>query len=458
MRTRWRWVAAGAVLVLAAGAGAAYVGTTRHSAKHPVRPVAAPQRHLVLKALAASGAQPSAAGVVRATASAIRDPAFGGHLVAEVVDGLTGQPLLERDATTALPPASTVKVLTAAAALTALGPGASLTTDVVRDGRTLYLVGGGDVTLRASAAGKPGYPPAADLATLAARTVSGLGSTRAVRLCLDTTAWAAGPSQPPGWSAGYFSGGDISHLSPLEVDEGAAVTHHRARAPIPRVPDPAAQAGDVFAAALRADGVTVDRAICRGAAPASGLGIAQVQSAPVAALVQRMLTLSDNDLAEALGREVAHRIGQTQDFAGAAAAVVSQVRALGVDMSGLVLYDASGLSRLDRVSAHTLVQLVQLATTGAHAQLRPIAEGLPVAGLTGTLADRYRKGPAVAGAGVVRAKTGTLAGVNTITGYVVDADGALLVFAFLTDRAVGPDATEAALDRLAARLAACGCR
>jgi D-alanyl-D-alanine carboxypeptidase/D-alanyl-D-alanine-endopeptidase (penicillin-binding protein 4) len=448
-------------MVLAVGAGIVYVDTSRHSSTSPVRPAAAPQRHPVLAALSAGGRQPSAAGVARATAAAIRDPAFGGHLVGEVVDGVTGQPLLERGATAQLPPASTVKVLTAAAALSALGPDATLTTAVVRAGRTLYLLGGGDVTLRASrsTAGAPAYPPTADLATLATRTVSalGTGTARDVRLCLDTSAWADRPAQPAGWNAGYFTAGDIAHLSPLEVDEGAAVTHHRARAPIPRVPDPARQAGEVFAKALRSAGATVDGRVCRAAAPSSGLGIAEVQSAPVSALVERMLTLSDNDLAEALGREVARHGGQTADFAGAATAVTARVRELGVDVGGLVLYDASGLSHLDRVSAHSLVQLVQLAVDGSHPQLRPIAAGLPVAGLTGTLADRYRKGPAAAAAGVVRAKTGTLAGVNAIAGYVVDADGRLLVFAFLTDRAVGPDATEAALDRLVARLAGCGC-
>jgi serine-type D-Ala-D-Ala carboxypeptidase/endopeptidase (penicillin-binding protein 4) len=121
------------------------------------------------------------------------------------------------------------------------------------------------------------------------------------------------------------------------------------------------------------------------------------------------------------------------------------------------LYDASGLSHLDRVSAHTLVQAVQLAASSSHPVLHVVLEGMPVAGLTGTLATRYRRGPASAGAGVVRAKTGTLAGVNTIAGYLVDADGRLLVFAFMTDRAGSPSATEAALDRLVARLAICGC-
>src|SRR3954447_1953843 len=456
VRTHWRWVAVAAFLVLAVGVGTVYVVTTRPPSHHPPAVAVAPARQSVLKALAATAPAPSATGVGTALASALRDPAFGAHLTGEVVDGVTGAVLLDRSAAQPLPPASTVKVLTATAALETLGPGATLNTGVVRDGSTLYLIGGGDVTLRSSATkAAPAYPPTADLASLAAQTASALGATRSVRLCLDTSAWSTTPALAPGWNAGYFTAGDIAHLSPLEVDEGAATVRHPSRAPIARVADPTAAAGAAFTAALRREGVAVSGARCRATAPSSALGIASVSSAPVSALVQRMLTVSDNDLAESLGRAVARHEGQTADFAGEATAVTNVLRTLGVDVTGLTLYDASGLSHLDRVSAQALVQAVQLAV--ARPNLRVVLAGMPLAGLTGTLASRYRHGPAAAAAGVARAKTGTLAGVNTITGSVVDVDGRLLVFAFMTDRAAGPDATEAALDRLVARLVGCGC-
>jgi len=88
---------------------------------------------------------------------------------------------------------------------------------------------------------------------------------------------------------------------------------------------------------------------------------------------------------------------------------------------------------------------------------------LPVAAWSGTLANRYLPGSAGArGAGVVRAKTGTLTAVSTLAGIVHDTDGRLLVFALLADRVPpGVAATrsaEAALDRIAATVAGCGCR
>ena len=82
---------------------------------------------------------------------------------------------------------------------------------------------------------------------------------------------------------------------------------------------------------------------------------------------------------------------------------------------------------------------------------------MPVAGLTGTLAERYTTTSA---RGLVRAKTGSLPGVTSLAGTVVDADGRQLLFAVLADQtpAGGQPAPRAAIDGFVARLAGCGCR
>ena len=89
----------------------------------------------------------------------------------------------------------------------------------------------------------------------------------------------------------------------------------------------------------------------------------------------------------------------------------------------------------------------------AHPELRPILTGLPVAGFTGTLTTRYESGAA----GLVRAKTGTLTGVNALAGTVVDEDGHLLAFAFLATGTPNTPEARSALDEAATALAACGC-
>ncbi|HEX5497307.1 MAG TPA: D-alanyl-D-alanine carboxypeptidase, partial [Mycobacteriales bacterium] len=106
-----------------------------------------------------------------------------------------------------------------------------------------------------------------------------------------------------------------------------------------------------------------------------------------------------------------------------------------------------------------LVQVLRAAASSSHPALHALFPGLPVAGYDGTLSGRYRTGPAAASAGMVRAKTGTLDGVSTLSGVVQDADGRMLVFAFMADRVPlgGTLDAEAGLDELAAALGRCGC-
>jgi serine-type D-Ala-D-Ala carboxypeptidase/endopeptidase (penicillin-binding protein 4) len=449
VNSRWRWVTVAVVLVLAAAAGTAYV-VTRPVVSHRAAPVAPPvARTAALTAVSDTGVSGATApGVAAALAKASNDPAFGGSLTGMVADSATGEVLLDRDSGTPMIPASTVKLLTAAVALWTLGPTATLQTQVLRSGTTLYLRGGGDVTLTARPVPASAYPRPASIATLAASTAKNLDGATVTTLCGDVSAWLPTPAR--GWSPNYFTDGDVAVPEPLEVDEGRLSPTSSAR-----TAHPARTALAKFAAALAANGIRVQRADCVRRTPATATVVATVRSAPVSALVNRMLTTSDNDLPEALGRAVAKWTGHLGNFDGEAAALTARAAKLGVMTDGLRLVDASGLSRLDRISAVGMVAVLRAAINLP--ALRGLFAGVPVAGATGTLAKRFRGKTTQAGAGVVRAKTGTLAGVNSLAGTVVDADGRLLVFAFFTDRAASPTRAEAALDRLAAILAGCGC-
>ncbi len=103
------------------------------------------------------------------------------------------------------------------------------------------------------------------------------------------------------------------------------------------------------------------------------------------------------------------------------------------------------------MTAGLLAELLALAAGPDHPELRPVLTGLPVAGFTGTLGDRYTAtSPAT---GLIRAKTGTLTGVNSLAGTAVDAQGRLLTFAFLASGSTSPAEAEASLDALATALA-----
>jgi D-alanyl-D-alanine carboxypeptidase/D-alanyl-D-alanine-endopeptidase (penicillin-binding protein 4) len=409
----------------------------------------------VLSALDSAAPLPTTTGVTTDLAAAAHSVASDAHLVGEVVDADTGQRLWSRDATAPEPPASTTKLLTAAAALAVLGPDHRISTTTRLAGRTVYLVGGGDPTvMRSAAASTSGtYPQPATLAALAHRTVAALGGIRRVRLRLDTSVWS-GPTMAPGWKPSYFSEGDITPPTALELDEGRLDPSDEFSS---RTEDPAAQAGAAFAQLLGKDGVRVVGEVSSGKAGAASTPLASVSSAPLAELVQRMLTVSDDDLAEALGRAVAIADHLPPTFAGAAKAVKTAIAALGVSTRGVTLLDTSGLSHRDRITPAALVGVVRAAMSVDHSQLRAILEGLPIGGLTGTLQLRFNEPPTLNAAGILRAKTGTLTGVNTLAGMVVDRSGRLLIFAFLTSHAPSPGLTVPALDLLASRLARCGC-
>jgi serine-type D-Ala-D-Ala carboxypeptidase/endopeptidase (penicillin-binding protein 4) len=418
-------------------------------------PATAPPRGPVLPGLAISAPVPTPAGVAAELAASAKVVTGGAQLVGEVIDADTGAMLWSRDPTRSEPPASTTKLLTAAAALTALGPNGHLVTSTRRDGNTVYLVGGGDPTLLRDASSfvSPTYPQPASLAALARNTAKALGTTRRVHLRLDASAWS-GPGLAPGWKPTYVTEGDVTPPSALELDEGRVDPQDEFAS---RTPTPAAQAGDAFAQLLEHDGVTVIKSTRLGIASPTATPLASVSSPSIAELVQRMLTVSDDDLAEALGRAVARHDRLPATFAGASEAVTKTVASLGVPTTGVSLQDTSGLSHLDRVTSAALVAVLRAATAKAHPQLRAMLEGLPIAGLTGTLDTRFVTRPASVASGVLRAKTGTLTGVNALSGLVVDRSGRLLIFAFLASDAALPGLTVPAIDVLASRLARCGC-
>lgn len=183
-----------------------------------------------------------------------------------------------------------------------------------------------------------------------------------------------------------------------------------------------------------------------------------MDSPTVARLVERLLTTSDNTLAEAIARQAALAAHQPASFEGAATAVTQELARLGVPMTGVVLGDGSGLYPGNAIPPAVLVQLLALAASDQHPTLRPVLTGLPIAGFTGTLGKRFGAGSGAAeAAGLVRAKTGSLSGVNTLAGTVVDAEGRLLTFAVMTRTGASADTARAAMDRIVARLAACGC-
>ena len=404
----------------------------------------------VLASLSEDAPAPDPAVLTDQLAPLLASPALGAGVSAHVVDVASGDVLLDQDGAAPATPASTAKLLTAVAVLTTLDPSDTLETTVVAGAvpGEVVLVGGGDLTLSRTAPSQT-YPGAPTVAELATEVVAAMpAGTPVTRIVVDSSLFT-GPLTASGWGPGDAPSTYAAPVTATAVDGARVTPGSQARSG-----QPGLDAGSALADALGARGATV----VLGEAPEGTKTLATVESAPIARLVEQMLSQSDNMLAEALARQVALARERPASFEGGVEAVTEALTEAGVDATGVTLSDASGLSRDDRVPAKVLAAVVRGAADGGIEGAAGLLSGLPVAGYDGTLFDRGDDDPATA-PGAVRAKTGTLLGVHALAGTAVTADGRLLAFAVLADATEGSEsAVEAALDDIAATLAGCGCR
>lgn len=446
----------GGVLTLAAAvtaAGALVISSGRdaggaESAPEPPLATASP----AVVPVADTAPMPTGSGLAAALAGAVADPDLG-RLGGRISDALTGRQLWAQQDDLQLQPASTNKVLTAAAALLALDWDARITTRVITGGPpgVIVLVGAGDPTLSAAPPGQQTwYRQAArisDLATQIRR--SGVIPTS---VQVDTSVFS-GPTMAPGWDPADIEGGDVAPIESVMIDAGRTQpTTVDSR----RSPTPALDAGRALACAL---GIDPDRVSLRtgviGSADQRELGL--VRSAPLISRLGEMMNASDNVVAESIGREVAAAMHRPRSFSGAVDSVTNRLATAHIDLAGAILMDSSGLSVDNRLTANALDAVVRAAAGPGQPALRPLLDLLPIAGGSGTLSDRFRYPAADQDtAGWLRAKTGSLTRTNALAGVVTDRSWRVLTFAFISNDA-GPTG-RTAIDALAATLRTCGCR
>jgi serine-type D-Ala-D-Ala carboxypeptidase/endopeptidase (penicillin-binding protein 4) len=317
-------------------------------------------------------------------------------------------------------PASTEKLLVAAAALSLLGPDFRFVTRVMasappRGGQVtnLWLVGSGDALLAtpefiAATAGQPrvlGYPytPLASLAdaVAAAGIKQVTGAIHGDDSRYDRLRWL------PVWPLLYRQEQDIGALSALTVNEGIA----QLKPVITLSQDPPATTASELARLLTARHVAAAGGI-DATAPAGAVVVAQVTSVPLAQIVEAMLRASDNLIAELLVRELDRHAGRTGTTAGGLAVLLSHDAALGVPTATAHLDDGSGLAPTDRASCSLLLTALDLADQPG---LHYIQQGLAVAGQSGTLVRRFVGTPL---SGKLAAKTGSIVNVAGIVGFL----------------------------------------
>jgi D-alanyl-D-alanine carboxypeptidase/D-alanyl-D-alanine-endopeptidase (penicillin-binding protein 4) len=327
-------------------------------------------------------------------------PARTGAIVFDLQSGTT---LFAHNARLGLRPASNEKLATTYAALTALGPTFRIETDVLGEGQQDGTTWQGNLVLK-------GYgDPALSFAQVnsLARQVAAAGIRHVSGRILGDESWFDTRRTGLGWKPQFYLH-ESPALSALIVNRGWTGRYETTR--------PALTAAQLFRYDLRRAGITVHGGAALGVASDEAAPLAQVQSAPLSALVRHMDVYSDNFYAEMLLKEV----GAVQGNFGSAAAGIAVERRLlrdaGVPLGGVRVVDGSGLSLLDRWTPLGLATL--LRTMWQDEDLRSyLLLALPIAGKTGTLVHRMRTGPAH---GLVRAKTGTTNNASTLSGFVGD--------------------------------------
>lgn len=367
------------------------------------RQIAALLAVFALAAPVASAATPApSTGLQRRLARALRVPHVSvARSAAVAVDLSSGTLLYTQNGSQPLAPASNEKLPVTFAALVALGPTYRYETDVLGEGQqagtvwdgALVLKGGGDPTL--SSAG---------LRTLAMR-VRADGIRRVVGPIVGDESWYDTRRTAAGWRPSFY----ITESPPL-----SALVVDRARFGRYTSTNPALAAATLFRTALRRAGVAVTGTPRVGVATADASPLAFVESPPLWSIIRFMDHESDNFTAEMLLKELgAMQLGRGSSAAGAAV-VTQELADAGIPLAGVRIVDGSGLSLLDRLTANALTALLRAAWLDP--TVRPVLRAaLPVAGVSGTLADRMRSGPAH---GTVLAKTGTTSEASALSGFV----------------------------------------
>ena len=464
----------------------------------------------------AAGSEPDAASLRRGLDAVldrrVLSPVFWG---VEVRSLKTGTVLYARNASKAFRPASTLKLVTTAAALDTFGPGERLRTTVETAGRLdasgrilgdLLLVGRGDPTLGGGRHGD-GQPLRAFEAMADALRAAGVRVVEGRVVGHEGLFAGERRGNDWGWEDLTWSyGAEVSALSfndnavglkispgeqptdPAVVDLAPPSRYYRVLSSVITAPpgsktdlrlirdlganvirlsgsiaigdepwqgwvaleDPARFAATVFREVLEARGIRVTGDIATSGAPLpAGLRELAAHEGPTTAELIRIVNKESRNLqAEATLRLLGARLSGEGSAAAGHIALDEFLRRIGVRTQAWGIEDGSGLARSNVVTPAGLVDL--LVAMDRHPHAATFRASLPVAGTDGTLKARMRGTPAE---GRLQAKTGTLALVNALAGYVTNSEGERLAFAALANGQVKQADAQAALDAIGILLA-----
>ncbi|HEV2261694.1 MAG TPA: D-alanyl-D-alanine carboxypeptidase/D-alanyl-D-alanine-endopeptidase [Candidatus Rubrimentiphilum sp.] len=210
----------------------------------------------------------------------------------------------------------------------------------------------------------------------------------------------------------------------------------------PAVPDPTSYAGDVFARALAAHGVSVTGGVTAGKMPAQATVLFSHHSEALPQLLADFWYPSDNLMGELMLKELGYRLKGAPGTDNNGRLLEQQfLKSAGIDPATVAISDGSGLSQYDRITPRDLLQILQKDWNGPNRDI--MLDALPVAGVRGTLRSSYK---GTAAERKVFAKTGSISHVRTISGFVQTKTHGPVTFSFLINQWMGEDQPHGASD------------
>lgn len=386
------------------------------------------------------------------------------QLHVEVVEANTGKTLFAKNETAAERSASVMKVLTAAVALDVLGPDYQVTTNVYSDPAnpgSIYLVGAGDITLSRMPGNITSYyakAPKLDTLTRLIASWSKQSGVAITEVSIDSSLFGGNNEWHKTWSKKGLTDGYMAPVSALQIDAGRLTSSKNKNVWLAkRTSTPVTQAGQLFISSLNGRGLAVGLTAKEKKLPEGAQVIASVKSRPMSEWIANMLRVSDNSLAEALGRLSSLKLGLDGSMASLSPLFRQVLAARGLETSTLAIIDASGLSRDNKVPVALVNDVLSLVKQGG-SNYSVIEAGLPVSGQKGSLRTRFATGNLSAARGLVLAKTGYITTGYSLAGFLTARDGTELIFTVynLSERARLVQRN--AMDNLVYRFYQCGAK
>lgn len=219
------------------------------------------------------------------------------------------------------------------------------------------------------------------------------------------------------------------------------------------VEDPTEYALSLFEKSMKKHGIKVLGKRKKGKTPVGADMIATHQSMPLSQLLIPFMKLSNNSHAEVLVKEMGKKADGEGSWKDGLKVARNQLKSMGLDMQTIMMRDGSGISQVNMIPANEITKL--LYAIQEKTWFPAYLNALPIAGnenrmVGGTLRKRMK---GTLAAGNVRAKTGTISGTSSLSGYVTTKRGEKIIFSIILNNFVEEKGITAIQDKIAVMLA-----